>query len=254
MSSTGQSAAPCEAVEDDLRTACDNAAKGDRQDGIEVAGRDAKPITDSAATTAPNDALVSKVGQLTRKLHETLRELGYDRALESAVHQIPDARERLTYVADMTEQAATRTLGAVEAARAIQAGVDSEAASLILAWERFFEARVGTQELWQLAEETSRFLHAVRQQGHATNAHLLEVMMAQEFQDLIGQVIRKVTQAAQDLERQLLELLVDSVSPEKRQQFEESGVLLGPVINGAGRNDLVTSQSQVDDLLESLGF
>jgi chemotaxis protein CheZ len=81
----------------------------------------------------------------------------------------------------------------------------------------------------------------------------MEIIMAQDFQDLTGQVIKKVLEAAQNLESQLLALLIEA-TPEDKRQAVDPGLLNGPVINAAGRSDVVTSQEQVDDLLESLGF
>lgn len=50
-----------------------------------------------------------------------------------------------------------------------------------------------------------------------TKAHLMDIMMAQDFQDLSGQVIKKVTELAQNLERQLVQLLVE-YSPEEKKR------------------------------------
>ena len=81
----------------------------------------------------------------------------------------------------------------------------------------------------------------------------LEIIMAQDFQDLTGQVIKKVVEMVQGLETQLLGLLLEAM-PEQRKAEAPEGLLNGPVISSAGRGDVVTSQAQVDDLLESLGF
>jgi chemotaxis protein CheZ len=78
-------------------------------------------------------------------------------------------------------------------------------------------------------------------------------MMAQDFQDLTGQVIKKVVAVAQDMEAQLMEVLIETMPGEKRTESVKS-LLNGPVINAAGRTDVVGSQQQVDDLLDSLGF
>ena len=87
----------------------------------------------------------------------------------------------------------------------------------------------------------------------ATKQQLLEIMMAQDFQDLTGQVIRKVTDLAHGLEQQLVQLLIDYAPTELRRESNNS-LLNGPQINPANRNDVVADQSQVDDLLDSLGF
>jgi chemotaxis protein CheZ len=101
--------------------------------------------------------------------------------------------------------------------------------------------------------QTQSFLNDVPNQTKATNAHLMEIMMAQDFQDLTGQVIKKIIEVTKTMEQQLVTLLLESAPPEVKAEFD-TGLLNGPVINAAGRSDVVTSQDQVDDLLESLGF
>jgi len=81
----------------------------------------------------------------------------------------------------------------------------------------------------------------------------MEIMMAQDFQDLTGQVIKKVIDLAQQVESQLLQLLIESTPAEKRTEVN-AGLLNGPVVNALGRNDIVTNQQQVDDLLDRMGF
>lgn len=252
MSSTGVTGASHEAV----GPGCKEGPQGivDRNDAHRPQARDRAPGAAPPAGLPTDEDMVSRVGQLTRRLHDTLRELGYDQAIERAAAAIPDAKDRLGYVASMTEQAAVRTLTAVEAARPIQERIATEAARLGARWNDFFEARLGPSELWQLAEQTFGFLRECQEQTRVARAHLLEVMMAQEFQDLTGQVIRKVTYAAHDLEQQLVKLLLESVSGEKRHAVEASGMLMGPLVHSDARDDVVTSQAQVDDLLESLGF
>ncbi|HSN33351.1 MAG TPA: protein phosphatase CheZ, partial [Ideonella sp.] len=80
-----------------------------------------------------------------------------------------------------------------------------------------------------------------------------DIMMAQDFHDLTGQVVAKVVTLANDLEDSLVKLLVQVVPPEQREKVDPS-VLQGPVVNPEGRTDVVADQSEVDDLLASLGF
>jgi chemotaxis protein CheZ len=222
-------------------------------DSIAAASRNER---DDSAASAPQqaDKVISQIGHLTRKLHDALRELGYDRALQEAAHAIPDARERLAYVATMTEQAAVRALNAIETAKPIQDRLGAEASALAQDWERVFKRDLGVEEFKALAERTRVYLLAVPTQTEATNAQLMDIMMAQDFQDLTGQVIKKIADISQDVERQLLQLLVENCPPERREVAQSLGLLNGPVVVAAGRSDVVTSQTQVDDLLESLGF
>ncbi len=201
---------------------------------------------------APGDVM-SRIGNLTRTLHDALRELGYDRLLEKTAASIPDARDRLDYVVKMTEQAAVRALNAIEAAQPIQDRLGEDAERLSAQWQKLYDKRLNVDEFKAMVAATREYLASVPKQTAATNAQLMEIMMAQDFQDLTGQVIKKITALAQNMEQQLVHLLVDLVPNEMRGEID-SGLLNGPVVNVAGRNDVVTDQNQVDDLLESLGF
>lgn len=225
----------------------------------------AKPQESSATEThaaeagdisgeACSEKVFSSIGHMTRKLHDTLRELGYDKSLEKVAEGlIPDARDRLNYIAAMTEQAAERALSATEAAQPLQEKLESGASALAGKWDRMFSNQLSVDEFKQLVSDTRTYLHQVPTHTQATNAQLMEIMMAQDFQDLTGQVIKKIIELAQQVEAQLLQLLIDSTPAEKRSEVN-AGLLNGPVVNAEGRSDVVTNQQQVDDLLESLGF
>jgi len=201
----------------------------------------------------PGERVLAKVGQLTRALHDNLRELGYDKVLEKTAAQIPDARDRMAYVADMTERAAERALTAIEIAKPVQDRLAADATGLDARWQELFDRKLSLDEFKRLVDDTRGFLGAVPEQTRATNAQLMEIMMAQDFQDLTGQVIKRVTAVTNELEAQLVQLLVENV-PGQRPEAVTSGLINGPVIKAEGRSDVVTSQAQVDDLLESLGF
>ena len=213
------------------------------------------PKAKAAAETqgGPPGDMMNRIGHLTRTLHDSLRELGYDRLLEKTAASIPDARDRLDYVVKMTEQAAVRALNAIEAAQPIQDRLGDEAARLSAQWQKLFDKQLSVDDFKALVAGTRDYLDDVPKQTRATNAQLLEIMMAQDFQDLTGQVIKKITALAQNMEQQLVHLLVDLMPAEMRSELD-TGLLNGPVINAEGRNDVVTDQNQVDDLLDSLGF
>jgi chemotaxis protein CheZ len=196
----------------------------------------------------------SQVGQLTRKLHDTLRELGADQALEKAASAIPDTCERLSYVANLTDQAAHKALAAIEVARPIQDNLERDAATLNSNWDKFFKQELSVEQFKLLVQETRAFLSEVPARARATNEQLHEIMMAQDFQDLTGQVIKRVTSAAQEMQNELLQLLIDTAPKDKRKSAESNGLLNGPVIKADGRSDVVTNQQQVDELLHTLGF
>lgn len=195
----------------------------------------------------------NRIGQMTRELHNTMHELGYDRILEDAARGIPDARQRLAYIIQMTEQAASRVLNAVEVARPVQDALHDQSKTLAARWEQVFANQLSPAEFKLLAADTHGFLQAMPQQVAATNVQLTEIMMAQDFQDLTGQVIKKIVELAHKMEHQLLSVLLEAMPPEVRAETSV-GLLNGPVVNGEGRTDVVHSQAQVDDLLESLGF
>lgn len=209
---------------------------------------------DSARLADPpaRSEVFHRVGHMARELHDMLRELGYERMLQDTARAMPDTRERLAYIAQMTEHAASRVLNATDIAKPIQERLQHDAEGLAQRWDAIFGGSGSVEELKRLAGDTHDFLKTLPAQARATGAQLTEIMMAQDFQDLTGQVIRKVVEMSQRLEDRLLHLLVE-VSPEDKREGVES-LLNGPVINGRGRNDVVVGQGQVDELLESLGF
>lgn len=195
-----------------------------------------------------------QVGLMARQLHDTLGALGYDKLIEKTVTAIPDARDRLAYIANLTEQAACKVLNATDIANPLQEELEEGAALLLAKWDALYENKLSVDEFKLLAAETRSYLkNAVPQRTSATREQLMEIMMAQDFQDLTGQVIKKVVSLAQDLESQLMGLLIETMPGEKRTESVQS-LLNGPVINAEGRTDVVGSQQQVDELLDSLGF
>lgn len=236
--------APAAGDDDELQALFDSVASEFAPDA-EVAGPGSSP---------DNGHLVfNRIGVMTRQLHDTLRELGYDRSLQEAAHAIPDARQRLSYIAEMTEQAASKVLNATDIAKPLQDRLQAGAESLRARWDLLYANQLSPDEFRALAGETREFLGGVVGDTRETNAQLLEIMMAQDFQDLTGQVIKKVVDLAQSLEQQLLQVLLEAMPAERKTEASES-LMNGPVINAVGRDDVVSNQEQVDDLLESLGF
>ncbi|QSN61454.1 protein phosphatase CheZ [Caballeronia sp. M1242] len=214
-----------------------------------------------------SDRILARIGQLTRTLRDSMRELGLDKQVEAAAQAVPDARDRLKYVATMTEQAADRALNAIELAKPMQEAMQREAQALDERWAQWYGAPLAQGEAGELLAQTRGFLQSVPEKTQATNAQLLEIMLAQDFQDLTGQVIKKITDVVYLIEQQLLGVLLENIAPERREQFAASAAALmssstgspenllnGPQINPEGRSDVVQDQSQVDDLLASLGF
>lgn len=213
----------------------------------------APAVAVEAATAGAPEQVFNRIGQMARQVHDTLRALGREDVLNEAVQAIPDARQRLNYIAVMTEQAASRVLNATDIAKPLQDRMLADAGVLEQKWDKLFANQLSVDEFKALAGETRRFLGSVRTHGQATNAQLMEIMMAQDFQDITGQVIKKVVDLAHTLETELLQILLEVTPADKRVQ-KPGGLLNGPVVTASGRDDVVTSQEQVDDLLDSLGF
>ncbi len=196
--------------------------------------------------------LIHRIASLTRMLRESMRELGLDQAIKDAAHAIPDARDRLHYVAHMTEQAANRVLNAAEQTQPLQDSMQRDAKALDERWQAWFDHPVELVEARELVDDTRALLKSVPEKTAASQNYLLEIIMAQDFQDLTGQVIMKMLGVVSAIETELVQVLVDNVPQELRE--ETKSLMNGPAVNPQGKVDVVTSQDQVDDLLSSLGF
>ena len=215
---------------------------------------DAAPAAQTADSAQNNsEVMYEQIGQITRKMHNTLRDMGYDKSLERVADAIPDARDRLSYIASLTKSAADRVLNAIDVAQPLQDALGSNSQGLSDRWNLLYANQLSTEEFKQLANDTRQYLNQVPQQTHETSTQLLEIVMAQDFQDLTGQVIKKMMDMFKTLETEMLNLLVE-FSPEHKKGTLDSSLLNGPAINQEGNPDVMSSQQQVDDLLDSLGF
>ena len=211
------------------------------------------PDTGVAMESGPQDAVVfNRLGHLARQLHDSLRGLGVDRLLADTAGQIPDARQRLAYIAQMTEQAASKVLNAADIAKPLQEELMARSTAMAQRWDRMFANQLSVDEFKLLAADTRTYFAEAPPKLKISNDQLMAIIMAQDFQDLTGQVIKKVVEVVQGMETQLLSVLIEAM-PEERKAAAPEGLLNGPVINAEGK-DVVTNQAQVDDLLESLGF
>ena len=210
-------------------------------------------LAHQAQAVTPQDEMLNRIGHVTRTLHDSLRGLGLDKIMEQVANEIPDARDRLKYVAKMTEQAAERVLNATDAAIPLQENITAQASDLQTRWKAILANASLKSEYNEIATETLAFLDSSTQNATETKALLMDIMMAQDFQDLTGQVIKKITTLAQELEQQLVQVLVD-FSPNAVRKEADNQLLNGPQIDPENTADVVASQEQVDDLLDSLGF
>lgn len=208
---------------------------------------------DAADAGSQEEVVFNRLGMLARQLHDSLRELGVDKILADTANQIPDTRQRLAYIAQMTEQAASKVLNAADIAKPIQDELIARSAAMSKRWDRMFANQLSVDEFKQLAADTRSYFAETPPKLKVTSEQLMVIMLAQDFQDLTGQVIKKVVEVVQGMETQLLGVLIEAM-PEQRKADAPDSLLNGPVISAEGRSDVLTSQLQVDDLLESLGF
>lgn len=193
-----------------------------------------------------NPAMFQQLGSITRQLHDALKELGYTDKLKGTVEQLPDVQSRLTYIARLTGEAAEKVLNLVEGAKSEQAQIAERGRSLEKAISRVPGLSMAMPELLEWTQD-------LVVQSAKTDARLTEIMLAQDFHDLTGQVISRVVQVAGTIEEQLLGLLLQS-APCGQPGQDHAIELAGPVVNPEGRTDVVADQKGVDDLLASLGF
>ena len=203
-----------------------------------------------AGTAGEGTSVHLKIGQLTRQLHNALNELGYAQQLRGSMGELPDAQSRLSYIARLTGEAAEKVLGRVEQAKAQHDYIASETRRMVTSLVADPVAAVARGEIYN-------FLTDVERVTQEADGHLTEIMMAQDFHDLTGQVIARVVNLASTIEQQLVQLLLQTApagSAPAPTTPVRSEALQGPVVDAESRTDVVTDQSQVDDLLASLGF
>ena len=190
-----------------------------------------------------------KIGQLTRQLHDSLNELGYAEKLRGSMGELPDAQSRLSYIARLTGEAAEKVLNRVEQAKAQHDFIAQETRRVVTSLVKDPVAAVAKGEIMN-------FLTDVERVTKEADSHLTEIMMAQDFHDLTGQVIARAVTLAATIEEQLVQLLIQTAPPSVQSAPIEvpREHLAGPVVDPERTPDVVTNQSQVDDLLASLGF
>jgi len=207
--------------------------------------------------------LFRELGKMTRQLHDALNSFAVDsRMVSLAESDIPDAKARLNHVIDMTEESANRTLTAVEGTLPIAEQLQEQASTLHEKWGRFCNKDMRVTEFRDMSKEIDDFLGLTKGQAGQIHSNLSEVMMAQGFQDLTGQIIRRVITLVQEVEDNLVELirLSGGARVERgegaKEPRQEADVMrgVGPQVPGVDAGGAVSDQDEVDDLLSSLGF
>jgi chemotaxis protein CheZ len=202
-------------------------------------------MPDGPVTASPE--VFQQIGAITRMLHDALQQLGVMPKLQQAADGLPDARSRLNYIASKTAQAAEKVLDSVDQAKLEHQHIAAET-------RRLAAALIADPVRAVASGAVMNFVGDVDARTGRIDRHLTDIMLAQDFHDLTGQVVAKVVTLATDLEDSLLKLLVQVVPPEQREKVTDMAALQGPVVDTRSRSDVVKSQSEVDDLLASLGF
>lgn len=195
-----------------------------------------------------------RIGQLTRVLRNSMANLGLEQALQEVAEAFPNTRDRLDYVAAKTSQAADRALTCVEVARPLQESLGNDANALSARWDAWFVEPQPLEEARDLVNATRAYLRQVPDVTRSTNHQLTEIMMAQDFQDLTGQVLHSLVNVIEVVEKELISVLLENMQEIEPVNADDNAHLKnGPQINTTAEG-IVASQEQVDDLLESLGF
>ena len=195
--------------------------------------------------------MFDQLGHIVRQLHDSLRELGYDRSLSDIATEVTDATDRLEYIATLTEQAANKVLNSIDEAMPVQDELIHIARDVDTRWAALFDGKLDVDEFKLLASDSRQFAATVVSTGEAEKARLMQIMMAQDFQDITGQIIKKVVTITQKLERELAQLLIDNAPYLDRDKEKEKVVdlMAGPAVPASA-----LAQNDVDDLLAGLGF
>ena len=210
--------------------------------------------------TPINSELFAEIGKLTRQLHDSLNNFQIDSRLSDlATEEIPDAKERLNFVIKSTEEAANKTMDAVEAIFPVVNGIQQKISTVNPLWQKLMQNELDVSEFKSLCRDIDVLLKTTETDTNKINRLMTDVLMAQDFQDLTGQVIRKVIDLVREVEDSLISMLTafglsSEQNPLNKLPTVGDNLVEGPIINSKNRNDVVANQDDVDDLLSSLGF
>jgi len=207
-----------------------------------------------------NSELFAEIGKLTRQLHDSLTNFQLDSRLNDlATADIPDAKERLNYVITRTEEAANKTMDVVESIFPIVDNLAEQVRGVNPSWTKLMNNEIDLNEFKGLCGDIDTLLTTTGKETQHIHSLMTDVLMAQDFQDLTGQVIRKVIDLVHEVEESLIAMLTAfGLSSEQPQETVlpkvGDNLVEGPIVNKENRNDVVEDQDDVDDLLSSLGF
>lgn len=225
---------------------------------LEKGDKDESDVILAQLTGLQESQLFNELGKLTREFHEALNSFRYDdRINELAEDDIPDAKQRLTYVIERTDDAAHKTLSAVEKTIPVVEQLSDISHKLSDSWHAFTSRKLTPQQFRELSKDLQSFLDTSEDHAAAIKGNLNEVLLAQDFQDITGQIIKKVIKLVDEVEKSLVNLVrigggIRQQAPKKSKSDKDD--LAGPVVPGTTDNNEIHGQDDVDALLSSLGF
>lgn len=220
-----------------------------------ISASNIQPASDAVSTeidpelidSNTNKPIFERLGGVVRTLHDSMRELGYDRSLADVTSQITDAHGRLEYIATLTEQAAHKVLNVTDEGMPAQDELAKKAKDIEDRWTTLFAGQMSIDAFKVLSKDSQTFARDTIASTEAEKARLLSIMMSQDFQDLTGQLIKKVVTITSAVERELAQILIDNAPTNTREKAVE--LMSGPSVPTSA-----LEQDDVDNLLDSLGF
>lgn len=212
----------------------------------------ANPQAEETSGDQSSKPMYERLGGIVRMLHDSLQQLGFDRSLSDVANQITDAQDRLTHIASLTEQAANKVLNTVDTSIPEQEALAKNAHDMENRWTMLFEGKMSIAEFKALAGDSKQFAATVVHATEAEKARLLEIMMAQDFQDITGQLIKKIIGITNKAEQELAQLLRDNAPPEVKAAIAETRPV--ELMQGPSAPASAMAQGDVDSLLADLGF
>jgi chemotaxis protein CheZ len=213
-------------------------------------------------TTLRESSLYQELGMLTREIHDAMSTFGNDdRIAQLATEDIPDAKERLNFIVTKTDEAAHRTMTAAEETMEVMDSFSGKADAIRERWAQFRNRELSKDDFIQLSNEITQFFDSVEPESATVNSKMTEIMLAQDYQDITGQMIKQVVVMVKEVEEKLVRLVAISglgdVSLTKKEVISKSSdgeKAEGPQLPTADKEVVASSQGDVDDLLASLGF
>lgn len=211
-------------------------------------------------STARESGLYNEVGKMARGLHDAMNTFCEETRIdELAEDEIPDARSRLHHVITLTQKSADRSLTAVEDTMPRVDELSGRINELGKAWQNFKRREMSVEQFRELSTKLETFFSEAEEDTTAIRGGLNEIMMAQDFQDLTGQIITRVIELVEEVEGNLVELVrltgeKISTTSDDEESRADAIKAEGPHVPGLGDSKVVNGQDDVDDLLSSLGF